>query len=53
MFGSQVQQVKNNWIQSDLRFVKMRGQADLKSMEKGVNWIVNQRENLYKMLKIC
>ncbi len=29
----------------------MRGQKDLKSMEKGVNWIENQGENLYKMLK--
>ncbi len=31
----------------------MSGQKDLKSMEKGVNWIENHGENLYKMLKIC
>ncbi len=31
----------------------MRGQTDLKSMKKGVHWIENQGENLYKMLKIC
>ncbi len=30
----------------------MRGQKDLKSMKKGINWIENQDENLYKMLKI-
>ncbi len=29
----------------------MRGQTDLKSMKKGVIWIENQGENLYKMLK--
>ncbi len=39
--------------QSDLRFAKMRGQNDVKSMKKGVNWIENQDENWYKMLKIC
>ncbi len=31
----------------------MRGQKDLKSMKKGLNWIENQDENEYKMLKIC
>ncbi len=31
----------------------MRGQTYLKSMKKGVIWIENQGENLYKMLKIC
>ncbi len=31
----------------------MRAQKDLKSMKKGVNWITNQAENLYKMLKKC
>ncbi len=31
-------------------FLKMKGQKDLKSMRKGVNRIVNQRENLYKNL---
>ncbi len=31
----------------------MWGQSDLKSIEKAVNWIENQGENLYKMLKIC
>ncbi len=53
------------WTQTDLRFCKnegskrskinekMRGQKDLKSMEKRVNWIENQYENLYKMLTIC
>ncbi len=29
----------------------MRGQKDLKSMKKGLNWIENQDENLCKMLK--
>ncbi len=33
--------------------MKMSGQKDLKSMKKGVNWIENEGENLYKMLKIC
>ncbi len=28
----------------------MRGQKDLKSMKKGVNWIENQGENWYKNL---
>ncbi len=28
-------------------------QSDLKSMKKGVIWIENTGENLYKMLKIC
>ncbi len=27
----------------------MSGQKDLKSMEKGVNWIENHGENLYKI----
>ncbi len=31
----------------------MKGQKDLKWMKKGVNWIENQGENWYKMLKIC
>ncbi len=31
----------------------MRGQKDIKSNKKGVNWIENQGENLYKKLKIC
>ncbi len=31
---------------------KMRGQKDLKSMKTGINWIENQEENWYKMLKI-
>ncbi len=34
-------------------FVKTRSQKDLKLMKKGVNWIENQGENWYKMLKIC
>ncbi len=34
-------------------FVKMRSQKDLRSMKMGVNWIENQGENLYKMLKKC
>ncbi len=29
----------------------MRGQKDLRSMKKKVNWIENQDENLYKILK--
>ncbi len=29
----------------------MRGQNDLRSMEKGVNWIENLGENRYKMLQ--
>ncbi len=29
----------------------MRGQTNLKSMKKGVIWIENTGENLYKMLK--
>ncbi len=33
--------------------MKMRGQKDLKSMKRGVNWIENQEENWYKLLKIC
>ncbi len=28
-------------------------QKYLKSTKKGVNWIENKGENLYKMLKIC
>ncbi len=31
----------------------MRGQKDLISLKKQVNWIENQGENLYKMLKNC
>ncbi len=31
-------------------FMKMSVQKDFKSMKKGVNWIENQWENLYKML---
>ncbi len=31
----------------------MRSQKDLKSMKMGVNWIDNQVEHLYKMLKNC
>ncbi len=31
----------------------MKGPTHLKSMKKGVIWIENQGENLYKMLKIC
>ncbi len=31
----------------------MRGQTDLKSMKKGVIWIENTGNYLYKMLKIC
>ncbi len=27
----------------------MRGQQDLRSMKKGVNWIENKGENLYTM----
>ncbi len=30
----------------------MKGQKDLKSIKKGVNWIENQGENWYKMLKV-
>ncbi len=51
--GSQVQHMNKigpNQIQG---FVKMRGQKDLKSMKKGVNWIENQGENWNKILKIC
>ncbi len=29
----------------------MRGQKDLRSMKKGVNWIENHAENGYNMLK--
>ncbi len=31
----------------------MGGQKDLRSMKKGVNWIENQGENWYKVLKNC
>ncbi len=31
----------------------MKGQIDLTSMKKGVNWIENQGENWDKMLKNC
>ncbi len=31
----------------------MRGQKDLRSIKKGVNWIENHGENWYKMLKNC
>ncbi len=27
------------WTQSDVRFVKMRGQNDQKSMKRRINWI--------------
>ncbi len=30
----------------------MKGQKDLKSKKKGINWIENQGETWYKMLKI-
>ncbi len=29
----------------------MKGQKDIRSMKKGINWIESQEENLYKMLK--
>ncbi len=42
IFGTRVQHVKKkNWANQILGFVKMRGQKDLKSMKKGVNWIEN------------
>ncbi len=31
----------------------MRGQKDLNSMKKVINWIENQGENWYKFVKIC
>ncbi len=31
----------------------MSGTKDLKSMKKGVSWIENHGEDLYKMLKNC
>ncbi len=33
--------------------LKLRGQKDLRAIKKSVNWIENQGENLYKMLKNC
>ncbi len=43
--------VEKKWAQSDLRFCKNEGSK--RSKIKGVNWIENQDENSYKMLKIC
>ncbi len=31
----------------------MSGQKDLRSIKRGVIWIENEGENLYKMLKNC
>ncbi len=45
IFSSQVQHAKKHWTQSDLRFCENKGQKDLKSIKKGVNWVVNQDEN--------
>ncbi len=53
IFDNWVQHAIKNWTQSDLSFVKMNSQKDLTSMIKGVNWIENQGENWYKMLKNC
>ncbi len=41
------------WTQSDLRFYQLEWRAiiDLITMKKGLNWIDNQRENLFKMLQ--
>ncbi len=50
IFSSQVQYMIKYYTQSELRFCKMRGQKDLKSMKKVVNWIGNQE---YNMLKNC
>ncbi len=53
ILGNEVQHAIANWTKSDLRFVKMRDQKDLILMNKGVNWIKNQGEIRYKMLKNC
>ncbi len=52
IFSTRVQHANKNWTQSDL-FMKMRGSNRFKINKKGVIWIENQGENLYKMLKIC
>ncbi len=44
---------KKYLTQSDLRFCEYERSKRSKINEKGVNWIENQGENLYKMLKIC
>ncbi len=45
VFGSWVQHAIQNWTQSDLSFVKISAQKDLRSMKKGVNWIENRGGN--------
>ncbi len=51
IFGRGVQHAMKKWTQRDLSFVKMRGQNDLRTVEKGVNKIENQGENWSKMLQ--
>ncbi len=50
IFCNQVQHANTNWIQLDLRFCE--NEESKRSLKKGVNWIENQGEKLYKMLKI-
>ncbi len=53
LFGSQVQHAKIILDLIGFKFCENEGWNRFKINEKGVNWIENQGENLYKMLKIC
>ncbi len=53
VIGTWVQHAKKTWTQSYIRFCENKGSNRFKINEKGVIWIENQGENLYKMLKIC
>ncbi len=50
MFGSQVQHVIKKKLDT-IGFIKIRGQKDLKSMKKRVNWIENHGFFFTKCLK--
>ncbi len=54
IFGGRGQHVKNNWTQLDPSFCENEGSKRFKINEKkGVNWIENYGEKIYKMLTIC
>ncbi len=45
IFGTQVQHVKKNWIQPDLRFYENEGSKRFKINEKGGQLDIKLREN--------
>ncbi len=53
LFGSRVHPWNKMWTQTNLRFGEIEGSKRIKINEKGVNWIEKQRENWYKMIKMC